>query len=249
MPRSPDSGHLNLADVFHRLQQKLLADLHTTAVFEHPSANGTATEQIWIELFSQFLPARYRAAPAFIINSSGQRSRQIDIAIFDALATPPLFPNPAGIHIPIESIYAVFEVKPTISKQWLQDAAEKAASVRALQTCPPTRPQEPRRRRELKQRRVLAGLLATTSVWKEDTFPTNLRRLVRRSPGEGGAHFESQKIDFGCALEHGSFEHHKSVSVSPANRALIFFLLRLVTRLNSLGPTPEVDLLEYLKRA
>ncbi len=227
MPRSPDSGHLNLADVFHRLQQKLLADLHTTAVFEHPSANGTATEQIWIELFSQFLPARYRAAPAFIINAAGQRSRQIDIAIFDALASPPLFPNPAGIHIPIESIYAVFEVKPTISKQWLRDASMKAASVRALQSS---------------NRKILAGLLATSSVWREDTFPTNLRRALRPLPAP-------QKIDFGCALEHGSFEHHRSISVSPSNRALIFFLLRLVTRLNSLGPTPKIDLLDYLRRA
>lgn len=227
MPRLPDSGQLNLADVFHLVQRRLLADLHTTGTFEHPSANGTATEQIWIELFSQFLPARYRSAPAFIINAAGQRSRQIDIAIFDNLASPPLFPNPAGIHIPIESIYAVFEVKPTISKQWLQDASIKAASVRQLQSS---------------NRKILAGLLATSSVWKEETFPTNLRRALRALP-------TPQKIDFGCALEHGSFEHHKSVSVSPSNRALIFFLLRLVTRLNSLGLTPKVDLLKYLRGA
>lgn len=227
MPRSPDSGHLNLADVFHLVQRKLLADLDSTGVFEHPSANGTATEQIWIELFSQFLPTRYRAAPAFIINASGLRSRQIDIAIYDTLASPPLFPNPAGIHLPIESIYAVFEVKPTISKQWLQDAATKAASVRTLQSS---------------SRKILAGLLATTSVWKEDTFPTNLRRALLSFPAP-------QKIDFGCALEHGSFEHHRRISVSPSNRALIFFLLRLVTRLNSLGPAPQVDLLEYLRQA
>lgn len=227
MPRSPDSGQIDLADVFHRVQRKMLADLDTTGVFEHPSANGTATEQIWLELFSQFLPTRFQAAPAFIINASGNRSRQIDIAIYDNLANPPLFPHTAGIHLPIESIYAVFEVKSTISKQWLQDAAEKAASVRALRTT---------------NRKILAGLLGATSVWQPKTFRANLSRSLKSLA-------RHQKIDFGCALEHGSFEHHQSVSVSGPNRALIFFLLRLVTRLNSLGPTPKINLLDYLKHA
>jgi hypothetical protein len=227
MPRSPDSGHLDLADVFRRVQLKMLADLSLSGLFEHPSANGTATEQIWLELFAQFLPTRYRAAPAFIINAVGNRSRQIDIAIYDNLASPPLFPHGAGIHIPIESVYAVFEVKPTISKQWLEDAAAKAVSVRELQST---------------NRKILAGLLGTTSVWKSDTFPTNLRRALRTFP-------LTHKIDFGCALEHGSFEHHRSISVSDPNRALIFFILRLVTKLNTLGPAPQIDLLDYLKRA
>ncbi len=227
MPRPPDSAQLDLAQVFHLLQRKLLAALETTGVFEHPSANGTATEQIWIETFSQFLPTRYRAVPAFIINSSGHRSRQIDIAIYDIASAPPLFPNPAGLHIPIESIYAVFEVKPTISKQFLEDAAEKAASVRALRS---------------NNRTILAGLLGTSSVWKPETFSTNLRRaLADLKP--------PHNINFGCALEHGAFEHHNTISVSPSNRALIFFLLRLITKLNKLAPTPQVNLLKYLRGA
>ncbi len=227
MPRSPDSGQLDLADVFSRVQSKMLADLTTTGVFEHPSANGTATEQIWIEAFSQFLPARYRAVPAFIINSSGHRSRQIDIAIYDNASAPTLFPNPAGVHIPIESVYAIFEVKPTISKQFLEDAAEKAASVRALRS---------------NQRTILAGLLGTSSVWKEENFSTNLRRALTDLKRD-------HAIDIGCALEHGAFDRHPTLSVSPPNRALIFFLLRLITRLNALAPRSSPDLLKYLRAA
>jgi len=51
---------------------------------------GAATEHHWLELFSRDLPRRYRATPAFIIDSSGRRSRQIDVAIFDNLYSPPL---------------------------------------------------------------------------------------------------------------------------------------------------------------
>jgi hypothetical protein len=87
-------------------------------------------------------------------------------------------------------------------------------------------------------RKIIAGILATSSVWQPATFKPNIRRLVRNT-----------HLDFGCALEHGAFEHRTAVSVSHPNRALIFFLLRLVTHLNRLAPAPKPNLLDYLNRA
>ena len=121
-------------------------------------------------MFHRYLPKAYRAAPAFIIDSTGRRSRQIDIAIFDNLYSPPLFPHEAGLHLPAESVYAVFEVKPTFSRQWLRDAADKASSVTALHRT--TRRPKP----------ILAGLLGATSVWSESTFEPNLRRALQSTP-------------------------------------------------------------------
>ena len=132
MPRRPDSARIDLAEIFRRVQQEMLAQLSVGRLFEHASTAGAATEHHWLQLFDRYLPKRYRSAPAFVIDATGRRSRQIDIAIFDNLYTPPLFPHCAGLHLPAESVYAVFEVKPTFSRQWLRDAAEKAASVRAL---------------------------------------------------------------------------------------------------------------------
>jgi len=132
MPRRPDSGQIDLAEVFRRVQHEMLAQLAVGRLFEHASAAGTATEHHWIELFNRYLPKRYRTTSAFVIDSNGRRSRQVDIAIFDNLYSPLLFPHSSGTHIPAESVYAVFEVKPTFSRQWLRDASEKAASVRAL---------------------------------------------------------------------------------------------------------------------
>ena len=132
MPRRPDSGQIDLTKIFHRVQQEMLAQLAVGRLFEHASAAGSATEHHWLELFDRYLPKRYRATPAFVIDSLGRRSRQVDIAIFDNLYSPLLFPHASGFHIPAESVYAVFEVKPTFSRQWLQDAADKAASVRDL---------------------------------------------------------------------------------------------------------------------
>lgn len=226
MARPRDSARLDLREVFRRVQLRLLADLAVSHSFEHPTAKGDANEDLWLRLFADYLPARYRAAPAFIINSAGRRSRQIDIAIYDAHHSPRLFPHSAGDHIPIESVYAVFEVKPTISRQWLRDAGEKAASVRALQS---------------NGRPILAGLLGETSVWKPAAFTANVAQAVHTLP-------TLQAIQYGCALAHGAFEDIGKFQTAPAEQALIFLLLRLIHQLNALGPTEEPDLLEYLGR-
>lgn len=74
MPRTPDSGRLDLAEVFYSVQEERLAQLAVGGFFE-------------------------RAAPAFVIDSYGRRSRQIDIAIFDNLYSPLLFPHKYGRHL------------------------------------------------------------------------------------------------------------------------------------------------------
>ncbi len=238
MPRTPDSGRLDLAEVFYSVQEEMLAQLAVGGFFEHPSASGAATERHWLDLFRRYLPTRYRATPAFVIDSYGRRSRQIDIAIFDNLYSPLLFPHKSGLHIPAESVYAVFEVKPTISRQWIRDAGEKAASVRALRRTsvrvisgnklrPPIRPMP-----------ILAGLLATTSVWTPETFSKNLIPALTAVP-------KSHRLDLGCALEHGSFEQTNKVTISIPEETLIFFILRLLERLRSQGTAPAADLMKY----
>ncbi len=228
MPRHPDSGKLDLTEVFRRVQDKMRAEFAIGGMFEHPHSNGTAAEQQWSELLRQYLPKRYGLAPAFVINSEGRRSRQIDIAIFDCTHSAPLFPHSAGIHLPIESVYAVFEVKSAVSVPWLKDAAEKAASVRSLRS---------------RKRRILTGLLATSTTWTPDTFAPNLEAVLKDLRG-------NRALNLGCALTTAGFEFDKKLTVSDPDQALIFFMMRLIDRLNALGQAPPPDLTRYfgLKR-
>jgi len=252
MPRHPDSCRIDLAEMFHRVQDEMLAHLAVGRMFEHASSNGAATERHWLDLFDRYLPKRYRATPAFVIDSTGRRSRQIDIAIFDNLYSPLLFPHASGLHIPAESVYAVFEVKPTISRQWLRDAGEKAASVRALHRTSVPVIAAGSRRSSILPRRILAGLLATGSVWTAAAFSANLRRALADLP-------PPQRLDLGCSLQHGAFECHPShrssrdhvvnaggiVAVSNNDESLIFFILRLLERLREMGTAPAADLMQY----
>jgi hypothetical protein len=214
----------------------MLAQLAVGGFFEHPSAAGSATERHWLDLFHSYLPKRYRATPAFVIDSHGRRSRQIDIAIFDNLYSPLLFPHESGLHIPAESIYAVFEVKPTFSRQWIRDAGVKAASVRALRRTSVKVISGDKLRTAIRPRPILAGLLATTSVWTQETFSENLRAALASTP---------HPLDLGCCLEHGSFEQTTKVKISIPEESLIFFVLRLLERLRSQGTAPAADLMKY----
>lgn len=207
MPRSLDSGRLDIAEVYRRTQKDLSARLSLALLVEHASSAGAAAESHWIDLLNRHLPARYRAAQAFVFDLQGRRSRQIDIVLYDHLHAPALFQGTSALHVPSESVRAVFEVKSAFSRDALRDAAEKAASVQALKDSSP---------------RLLAGILAKTSVWKPEAFLENLR----------GALAGARTLHLGCALDHGAFDRNGRLTISAAEDSLQFFLQRLLKRLD-----------------
>ncbi|MCL8489500.1 MULTISPECIES: DUF6602 domain-containing protein [Bradyrhizobium] len=121
--------------------EKLLAGLHgeiemrlqrSREVIGHAVAKGDASEGIWIELLTNYLPQRYRVAKAFVIDSTDTTSQQLDIVIYDRQYTPLIFNQDGTLVIPAESVYAVFEAKQSIDAGQVDYAAKKIASVRAL---------------------------------------------------------------------------------------------------------------------
>ena len=239
MPRRPDSGQIDLTEVFHRVQQEMLAQLAVGRLFEHASAAGAATEHHWLDLFDRYLPKRYRVTPAFVIDSAGRRSRQIDIAIFDNLYSPLLFPHASGFHIPAESVYAVFEVKPTFSRQWLRDAAEKAASVRALhRTSVPViaggtnvRPFAPSRSSPASSPPAPSGTPAPSPPTSAE--PSHLSTTLSTSAAASNTELSNTN-------PHPPYQ-------STRTKSLIFFILRLLERLRAMGTAPAADLMLYAR--
>jgi len=244
MGKHTDSGRVDLHQVFLHLQRQMLANLSASEVFEHPTACGAATEQHWLNLFNHYLPQRYRATSAFIVDADGARSRQIDIAVYDHFYSPLLFHHHSGPHVPAESVYAVFEVKQTLTAKWITDAGLKAASVRRLRrtSAPllsagalrPPKPPPP----------ILAGILTLDAVWA-GPFPDRVAALLRRLPPEA-------RLDLGCCLRHGAFEippppKAPAVTFSQPREALIFFVLRLLHRLQQMGASPAIDLAQYAR--
>jgi hypothetical protein len=100
--------------------------------FGHPGTKGDASEKVWLELLETYLPKRYQAATAHVVDSKGVFSDQIDAVVFDRQYSPFIFHYQGQTIIPAESVYAVFEAKQAINAAQVEYAQKKAASVRRL---------------------------------------------------------------------------------------------------------------------
>src|SRR5579864_8403183 len=57
----------------------------------HPGEQGRFNESVVRELLEEFLPKRYSFGTGFVIDSTGQQSRQCDIIIYDKHSTISMF--------------------------------------------------------------------------------------------------------------------------------------------------------------
>ncbi|STN25082.1 Uncharacterised protein [Escherichia coli] len=83
-------------------------------------------------MLDTYLPKRYQAANAFVVDSLGNFSDQIDVVVFDRQYSPFIFKFNEQIIVPAESVYAVFEAKQSASADLVAYAQRKVASVRRL---------------------------------------------------------------------------------------------------------------------
>ncbi len=212
----------------------------------HPTAKGDAAEQNWLKMFRDYLPRRYCVEKAFVVDSTGRLSEQIDAVILDQQYSPFLFNQDGTLYVPAESVYAVFEVKPVLTKHMLRYAATKAASVRKLKrTSAPIRyaagKYKPR-----KPFNIIAGVLAGESGWKASSFSSSVSSGLKNLSA-------AERIDLGCVLGGGAFDvvyrkrNPPEVEFSDPEDSLIFFFLRFVQRLQAFGTVPAIDYSEYEK--
>jgi hypothetical protein len=230
---------INLRGIFGSLQGQMLARLQTgEATVLHPGTRGDATEAQWLNLFKEYLPQRYCAEKAFVLDCDGSLSDQIDIVIFDRQYSPLHLNQDGAVYVPAESVYAVFEVKPGLDGATVKYAGEKAASVRRLRrtsapipyaagTYPP-KPPTP----------IIAGILATRPGWNPP-FGEPCQNALRSLPTE-------EQLDLGCVLEAGGFGYVVGVVEGSApDVALVSFWLRLLESLQAIGTVVAVEFSQY----
>lgn len=230
--------------------QNLLSGLHDDIQLKletvrktlgHPGTKGDASETVWLELLQTYLPKRYSAASAHVVDSLGAFSDQIDVVVFDRQYSPFIFNYQGATVIPAESVYAVFEAKQAINATQVGYAKDKVASVRALhRTSLPiphaggTYPPKP-------LQHILGGLLTFESDWSPPLGAPLETALATTS-----AH---DRLDLGCVAAHGLFScdsggcHVVSAMEKPATA----FLFELIARLQETATVPMIDIRAYAK--
>jgi len=240
------SNH-DLKGLFEAYQKKLEADLGVTGAIAHPTSKGDVAELSWLEMLSSYLPKRYRAVSGFVIDSKNKVSGQQDIIVVDRHFSPFILNHQGAIYVPAESVYAIFEVKPTLTKDYMIYAGKKAQSVRQLKrTAAPIVHAGGKYMEPKPPPPILAGILTTDSEWNPalgETFRGHLACLAGAS---------ASVLNLGCVAKHGTFElvDHEdgsNVEVGTASTGVMSFFLTLVRRLQALGSVPAIDLTEYSK--
>jgi hypothetical protein len=226
-----------LASLHEDIQQRLAT---VRKSFTHPGTKGDASESVWLALLGTYLPRRYKAATAHVVDSLGAFSQQIDVVVFDRQYSPFIFKYEGQTIVPAESVYAVFEAKQTASAALVAYAQEKVASVRRLHrtslpipyakgTYPP-KPPIP----------ILGGLVTFESEWSPP-LGGSFKSALLKDVGEG-------RLDIGCVASHGHF-YHDSCEYQLVNegKPATAFLFKLIAQLQFSGTVPMIDVDAYAK--
>lgn len=231
----------SLDTIFSNLHSNIQSDLNIARnAFSHPGTTGDASENVWLGLLKKYLPARYRAEKAFVVDSKGVFSQQIDVVIFDQQYSPFIFNFKDQFIVPAESVYAAFEAKQTINAENIEYAQDKVTSVRRLHrtslpiphaggTYPP-KPSIP----------IIGGILSLDSDW---TPPLGASLIKSLSEEKGDS-----VLDLGCIAAHGIFKYNNNddeFEITASNRAATAFIFELIARLQFSGTVPMIDVQAY----
>jgi hypothetical protein len=257
------SDKIKLKDLFSGLQKQIEVRFSTNREFiKHPGSKGDSLENVWIEWLREYLPNRYCVDKAFVIDSKGQLSHQLDLVIYDQHFTPFVFKQDGVSYIPAEGVYAVFEVKPEINKGYIEYAGEKIGSVRKLYRTSTNIIDRGKTYDPRPLTKIIGGILAIESTISNDTMEKHLKSLK-----------DSESFDMGCAVITGSFYVElegredpdiqdfnkritnyykdrvvKNIEFSQPEHSLVTFFLQLSRYLQqSIGSVAAIDLGAYAK--
>lgn len=240
------SARPSLPDLLAAMHERLATELGIARkTFKHPVSKGDVAESSWLEMLRHHLPQRYQVNKAFVIDSRGESSEQIDIVVHDRQYSPFVLHFRDELFVPAESVYAAFEVKQDMDAGQIDYAGKKIASLRRLhRTSLPIKHAggkfEPK-----KPERILGGLLCLESNWNPP-FGEPLEDAIKRLPGDG-------RLDIGCAVQHGIFEVAYNDFEPPVLTAkltgcsLALFVLRLIARLQDMATVPCLDVMAYAR--
>ncbi len=232
----------SLPDLLASLHEDVATRLATSRkVLAHPDAKGDASESVWAGLLQRYLPKRYQAETAFVVDSNGRFSEQVDVVVFDRQYSPFIFTYEGQTIIPAESVYAVFESKQTINASLVAYAQDKVASVRGLHRTSLPIPHAGGTYDAKLPPPILGGLLAFESDWNPPLGNSLEGALTGGNP--------DGSLDLGCVAAHGVFSRdvHGAYTLTPGGKPATAFLFELLGRLQACATVPMIDVGAYAR--
>jgi len=208
--------------------------------FKHPGTKGDASEGVWLELLQKYLPKRYQADKAHVVDSLGNFSQQIDVVVYDRQYSPFIFTFDEQKIIPAESVYAVFEAKQTADASLIAYAQRKVESVRKLHRTSLPIPHAGGTYPAKQQIPIIGGILTFESEWSP-ALGESFEKALRGDMGVG-------RLDMGCVASHGHFYYEAKAdqfNFERETKPATAFLFKLISELQFSGTVPMIDIDAY----
>jgi hypothetical protein len=228
-----------LSGLHDDIQQKLEISRKS---FGHPGTKGDASESVWLEMLQAYLPQRYQAATAHVVDSHGNFSDQIDVVVFDRQYSPFIFRYQGQTIVPAESVYAALEAKQSINAAQVQYAQDKVATVRRLHRTSLPIPHAGGVYPAKALIPILGGVLTFESDWNPPLGPP-LEKSLNNGNADG-------RLDIGCIAAHGHFTYDgaaKRYVFTSEGRPATAFLFNLISTLQFSGTVPMIDIQAYAR--
>lgn len=231
----------SLSQILESLHEDIQQRLKTVRkTIGHSGTKGDASEKVWLDLLNQYLPKRYQAEKAFVVDSEGAFSDQIDVVVFDRQYSPFIFHYENQIIVPAESVYAAFEAKQAINADEIDYAQKKVKSVRRLHRTTLPIPHAGGTYPAKALIHIYGGILTFESDWTP-AFGQPLSGALSRGGTEG-------QLDFGCVAAHGYFSLNRDTNhydTHVGGKAATGFLFKLISQLQFSGTVPMIDIQAY----
>ena len=98
----------------------------------HHLSAGANREELVKNFLEGHLPKRFGVSTGLILSHDGEFSKQADLVVVDDQNNAPLYPDGSSKIWPVESVYALIEVKTNLNPRDLEDAVDKGRRFKRL---------------------------------------------------------------------------------------------------------------------
>lgn len=136
MGKNPNFMINNLIHNYMKEERSIVEQLYFK--YKHGTTIGSFREEVWKEMFENIVPKKFVVEQSvFIIDSNGQVSNEVDLAIFDETYTPYIFRKGRLKFIPIEAVTVAVECKSSSAKpdkleDWVESIENLKTSRKAI---------------------------------------------------------------------------------------------------------------------
>lgn len=122
--------HEYFADVAEELERR--SDRVRLGFSKHRPSAGENREGIVAEFLREYLPKAFGVDTGLILAKTGEFSHQADIVVVDQTHNAPLYPSALNHLWLVEAVYALIEVKTSLSPRDIQDSLSKCRQFKTL---------------------------------------------------------------------------------------------------------------------